>query len=446
MRSKIILFSSLFFLSVIFSPDLGAASFDSACDQLQKSGYTCELVQNHSVYNYGVYDPYRMGMGKTRGDAAYCLMRDGAGAEGNVLEGNDWKKFGVKSGLNVIYAGKQPSNVYRVTAQRVLEIVLFGQSIRTEVQNFNARFLTEQESALREYCFDEGTDWIGIQNLRCPLYHRMAGYLDLEVESVSLNYKVDAEGFKVGLTQSLPFLYLGDTKLAAEAVNFSDGMIIEDAHFNNLWELGINPNANKDQTSLVKMESPLIHTPHFDFKLGVQVAAKGEYFLDEISDVENTQRDPLKLPSSRPIPNSAMGATRTHLSSAVDIHVGMQVCVGLDGKTVCEDFMIFNAQGKNTEQMPLNWISYSAGGEPMKAKFKQEAVMTDPEQIKAQVATCLAAAPLENDSQSSASPEDWMNFAKAIPQIVSVHFNVCQKSSSAFKLCDDQGKVYAPAQ
>lgn len=437
-----------------------AFSIEEICDEFQSWGLPCSYQAYHDVHKYGPFDPVKGGMGKIRADAAYCLIRDGDQAAAPALKNFAGLPSGVTSRLNVIYAGKQPNQIYKAAAQRLLDLTVLGVTLKSaEVQNLDAEFPVEVEGKWSQKCEPvkkSSAGW-GFGTGKCVPYKRSGHYLDLETESHSLDVDISKAGFNFEFLRNWDFLFAGTTKL--NNPNLSDGVIPDSAGNSNSWEWGHRPDFESEPpTTFVKLGFPKIRVSGtFSFKITLEIGPlKGFYRLAESPDPENPGSFTALDPDGGQVTDSqsvAGGATNTDLASGADIKVKVKACVdaGWLG-TWCANFTIVNLAGKkNLNLLGMNHISYDSKGKPITAKWKTGSLVENPEQIKIQVQNCLTGPIISHNPEEAANTDDWVNFGNEVSDSFGDHYHPCNiqipdddVGIPSFKLCDNAGNVYEP--
>lgn len=437
-----------------------AFSIEEICDEFQSWGLPCSYMAYHEVYKYGPLDPMKGGMGKIRANAAYCLIRDGDQASASAYKSVAGLQSGVKSRLNITYAGKQFSQVYKVSAQRILDITVLGATLKgAEVQNLDAKFPEETEGKWSQKCETtkkQASSWGG-GFTKCVPFKRVGHYLELDTESHSLDVDISKAGFDFEFKRDWAYLFAGTTKL--NNPNLTDGVIPDSAGNSNSWEWGHRPGFDSEPaTTFVKLGFPKVRVSGtFSFKLTIELGPlKGFYRLAESPDPENPGTYASWDPDAGMISDSqsvAGGATNTDLASGGDMKVKVKACVDVGWLgTWCANFTIINLAGKqNLGLLGMNHISYDAKGVPLKAKWRSDGIVENAEQIKTQIQSCLTGPVISHNPEEAANTDDWTNFANDVSDSFGENFHPCQVQAPdddvgvpSFKLCDNAGNVYTP--
>lgn len=428
-------------------------------------GVGCHFEDHHATYKFGPYSAVHKGNGKIRSAAAYCLLRDGDGSVVDATLGGaeDWYQFGAQERLHLTYAGKDPSNVYRVDGQRVMDLVLFGHTLTgVEIQDYAANFPTEKARPQKPACLK----WtqVGAKKM-CTTFApalalRTGYYMTLDTFTYGWNVDVDEvirdlsnlfggpplpDELQVSIGQEVPFIYYGTTELGGDDLILDDGLIPATAASGNEWGWGLPPDAVDPSSAHVSAELPIASLKFASLMLYATITLNDKYALREgpfITDPDTGQMD------NPPTPEEL--TTSTHLAAETDIEVILEACVDFWLDEWCGDFAIVDVEDIAHED-PLNIITYSPRGNPRSVQWADGVASNDARDAIDHLNACLSAPAMIDEPEEMASPSDWVEFLGEVGASVEEHYEPCflvepvssvASMQPSFKLCDSAGRVY----
>lgn len=443
---------------------------EALCDNYD--GIDCDFSEYHGDTKFGSTHAVQGGNGKIRSESAYCLIRDGneQTADATVGGDEDWYQFGVKSRFHVTYAGKDSNGLYHAEGQRLLDLVLFGESLASiEVQDLQSAFPTEKEKARggsckkwlqvgkKKMCSQYGTPSL---SLRTGYYmnldtHEYSWMVDVDEVARDL-FRVEYPDLEVGLGQNVFFDYSGQTLLSGNELILNDGIVPLTAPMGNAWEWGIDPDYDP-ATTWVNAELPIVDFGIAEVTLEFNLDFHGYYALDEAPLGEGGDLvggDPDQGQGNIGFPANADLATSTYLSGGMGIEVIAHACLdfGWFGEE-CADFEIVDVS-EGEEREPMNEVVYTPQGAPLTARWANGDEADTATEVSGQIEACLAAPEIVQEPEEMADPADWVVFAGQVAEAFADHYEVCyiytppspqvSYDEPSFKLCDDEGRVYEP--